>query len=95
MGRIVKILKNHFFLLIISAQTSCMLSDNPFNAFDTLEPVNINDGSIISTPIVENINSIALEGIFADLHNNQELWQMRSLLVFRNDRFSSRDLSER
>ncbi len=63
-----------------------MLSDNPFNDFDTLEPVNINDGWIISTPTAENINSTELNEIIGDLHNNRKLWQMRSLLVFRNDR---------
>jgi CubicO group peptidase (beta-lactamase class C family) len=81
----VTIVKSFSFLTLFILLSACMMSDNPFMPFDTLEPVNINDGWTISTPAAENINTTALNQIYQDLHSNRELWQMRSLLVFRND----------
>jgi len=74
------------FVLSIIILSSCMMSDHPFQDFDTLAPVDLNDGWTISTPSVESIDAAALDQIFQELHNNRELWQMRSLLVFRNDK---------
>lgn len=52
--------------------------------FDGYKPVEVNDGWEISTPEAEGIDGNALAEIFIDFHNNEDIWQARSLSVFRN-----------
>lgn len=54
--------------------------------FTTLVPVQIGDGWQLSTPEVEQINCQKLEHIYRSVQTDADLWQIRSLLVFRNDK---------
>ncbi len=75
--------KSIVFLLALTF-ISCLKEVNPFLSFDGIEPVDINDGWDISSPDSENIDNTALTDVYSDIYNNNDLWQLRSLLVFRN-----------
>jgi CubicO group peptidase (beta-lactamase class C family) len=63
---------------------SCLKEDELKNPFVTFKPKWLNDGWDISDPLQENVDPSALEKIFRDFHADEETWQVRSLLVFRN-----------
>jgi len=73
-------------LFIIAALSiSGCLKEDPLNlSFETFEPKNIGDGLTISNPSAEHIDSIALVNIYKDIYTDENLWSMRSMLVFRN-----------
>jgi CubicO group peptidase (beta-lactamase class C family) len=54
-------------------------------SFQTYEPPNLSDGWNIADPASQNIDGEILKQIYEDVHNNEDLWQIRSLLVFRNN----------
>lgn len=63
---------------------SCLKEDELKKPFVTYLPKQLNDGWLVSTPEAENIDAEALTEIFQDYHTDNQLWQVRSLLVFRN-----------
>lgn len=67
---------------------SCLTESDPDlkKDFISLVPQEIGDGWQISTGEAENINSIALKDIYISIHSDADLWQLRSLLVFRNNK---------
>lgn len=67
---------------------SCLTESDPDlkKDFTSLNPVEIGDGWQLSNPNIEKIDSVALENIYKSVHNDADLWQIRSLLVFRNDK---------
>jgi len=69
-----------FFLAILSG---CLKEDlkQPYKGF---EPVDINDGWILSNPSAESIDSLSLDQVYRYLYNNDDYWMTKSLLVFRN-----------
>jgi len=73
-------------LILAFLLAGCMSDDHPFQTFDTFVPADIDDGWEISTPAQENMDSQALAEIYSDVHGDSSLWQMRSLLVFRNNK---------
>ena len=80
----MKSIKIFFSLVVLLLNASCLSEESlklPFNGF---LPKDISDGWIISDPDAEKIEAIRLAGIFADLHEN-DIWQIKSLLVFRNN----------
>jgi CubicO group peptidase (beta-lactamase class C family) len=82
------ILKIKLFIIIIFSiiLTSC-LKENPLKLpFETYVPQEINDGWELSTPAQEGINEAELEKIYRYYHESKDLWQVRSLLVFRNNK---------
>jgi len=52
--------------------------------FISFEPQKLDDGWEISTPSEQNIDSLRLIDIFREYHTDDNIWQVRSLLVFRN-----------
>ena len=70
-----------FTLLIL---TSCIKEDELKRPFVTYNPVEINDGWQISSPEAEHVDPAVLTKIYKDFHEDEEIWQVRSLLVFRN-----------
>jgi CubicO group peptidase (beta-lactamase class C family) len=73
-------------LLISLAFTSCMKDENMNMPFDSFEPRQIGDGLVISTPQEEGIDPDQLEQIYRATYADENLWSLRSLLVFRNNR---------
>lgn len=67
---------------------SCLTESDPDlkKDFTSLVPQEIGDGWQISTGEAEEINSTALEDIYKSIHRDADLWQLRSLLVFRNNK---------
>jgi CubicO group peptidase (beta-lactamase class C family) len=72
------------FLLLILLFTSCLKEDELKKPFVSFMPHQINDGWEISSPAQENIDPDALAEIYRDFHADADIWQVRSLLVFRN-----------
>ena len=77
------------FLLIVLTTNSC-LKDDPLNLpFDSYKPIEIADGLVISKPADENMDAAALTDIYHDVYADDNLWSLRSLLVFRNGKLVS------
>jgi CubicO group peptidase (beta-lactamase class C family) len=82
------ILKIISFAVIISGASlpSCLKEDNLKLPFKTYIPANLNDDWELSTPAQEGINEVELQNIYKFYHESSDLWQVRSLLVFRNNK---------
>ena len=52
--------------------------------FSDFSPTDIADGWRLSTPSLENIDSLALRTVYSDFHADEASWQARSLSVYRN-----------
>jgi len=78
-------------LLSLSLLTlnGCLKDDALNLPYTSYEPKNINDGLGISTPSDENVNPEQLNKIYTDVYSHENLWSLRSLLVFRNGRLIS------
>jgi hypothetical protein len=63
---------------------SCLTEDLLKVPFQTYDPPDLPDGWDISTPANENIDGDALKSVYQYVHKSDDLWQIRSLLVFRN-----------
>lgn len=71
-------------LLIALTLSSCM-SDEPFKlSYTGFQPVNHNDGWVISTPEDENMNRILLDKAYQLVYDDHRFTMARSLLVIRN-----------
>jgi CubicO group peptidase (beta-lactamase class C family) len=70
-----------FSLLLI---TSCLKEEELKKPFKSYVPREINDGWEVSTPAAEGIDPAVLTEIYEDFHADDNIWQVRSLLVFRN-----------
>lgn len=66
--------------------TSCLKEDELKRSFTSYSPQNIQDGWKISTPEAEQIDGDKLKNIYLDYHERDDLWQVRSLLIFRNNK---------
>jgi CubicO group peptidase (beta-lactamase class C family) len=69
-----------FLLLILN---SCLMEDPLKVPFKSFTPPDLQDGWDISTPEIVNIDGDLLKDIYRYVHNDEDLWQIRSLLVFR------------
>jgi len=65
---------------------SCLKEDPLKLPFETYVPKKLNDGWELSTPLQEGIDEVELEKIYRYYHESKDLWQVRSLLVFRNNK---------
>jgi len=64
--------------------TGC-LKDDPANlSFNSFVPVEIQDGLALSTPEDEGMDAEKLDQIYKSIYADENLWSLRSLLVFRN-----------
>ncbi|MDR1155484.1 MAG: beta-lactamase family protein [Bacteroidales bacterium] len=82
------VLKIISFAAVISCASlaSCLKEDSLKLPFTTYIPVNLNDGWELSTPAQEGVNEAELQKIYRFYHESSDLWQVRSLLVFRNNK---------
>jgi CubicO group peptidase (beta-lactamase class C family) len=76
----------HSFLIILFTVilASCLKEEELKRPFVSYNPKQMSDGWMISTPAAENIDPSALTQIYKDYHLDDNIWQVRSLLVFRN-----------
>ena len=75
-----------FAIILCAVFTSCLKEDDLKLPFKTYVPANLNDGWEISTPEQEGVNEVELQNIYKFFHESSDLWQVRSLLVFRNNK---------
>lgn len=74
-------------LILAAVLLGGCLKDEELNlSFNGYTPSEIGDGHLLSDPASEGIDADALWGIYADAYNDDALWPMRSLLVFRHGR---------
>lgn len=73
-----------FIIGLMSLLSGCISEPELKDPFSNFEPVKIKNGWEISSPSEEGIDSLGLVKIFNDFHNNEEIWQVRSLSVYRN-----------
>jgi CubicO group peptidase (beta-lactamase class C family) len=65
--------------------TSCIKEEETLKKpFISYKPTQMNDGWQVSSAASENIDTVQLSDIYNDFHGDPEIWQVRSLLVFRN-----------
>ncbi len=77
-------MRNLLILLVLILVSGC-LKDDPLNQpFHSIEPKVIDDDLLISTPSKENMDSLALINIYDQVYSDDDLWSLRSLLIFRN-----------
>jgi CubicO group peptidase (beta-lactamase class C family) len=80
-----KIIAGLFFALALSTMAvSCLLEDIIKVSFQTYVPPDIGDGWTISSPAAKNIDADKLEDVYRYVHESDDIWQIRSLLVFRD-----------
>lgn len=76
-----------FILTILT--NSCMVDNTLNQSYKSNEPRVLDDGLTISTPENESIDKDELDRIYRDVYSNEDLWSLRSLLVFRNGKLVS------
>ncbi len=82
-------LRKLFILLTATMLSGCLIDDALNVQFHTFKPKDIGDGLILSNPSNENIDSLALINIYENIYSDENLWSLRSLLVFRNGKLIS------
>lgn len=80
----MKLSKLYLLLLLVLISNGCLVNDELNNPYESFVPQDIGDGLEISTPSEENIDPDALEQIYIELYDAEDLWSLRSMLVFRN-----------
>jgi CubicO group peptidase (beta-lactamase class C family) len=75
-----------FITTIILVLTSCLMSDPLKLPFQSFTPQNFGDGWEIADPASVGIDGEALKNVYRYVHEEDNVWQIRSLLVFRNNR---------
>ena len=71
--------------LLLLTLSSCLRNDELNISYEGYQPIDLQDGLTISTPENENIDADILNEIYQDVYHEDDLWSLRSLLVFRND----------
>ncbi len=65
---------------------ACLKEDALKLPFTTYAPAALADGWVVATPEEAGMDGAALTRIYRDFHEKSDLWQVRSLLVFRHGR---------
>lgn len=81
MKKITFLLPAVFILLLLNG----CLKEDPFKKpYTGFNPADIGDGWVISSLSAEHIDSLALDQVYRDVYADDNIWMMKSLLVFRN-----------
>jgi len=72
-----------FFSIIL---TSCLMEEPLKIPFESFTPVYLGDGWEIAEPSEAGMDCKVLEDVYRYVHKDANLWQIRSLLVFRNNK---------
>ena len=84
-----KLQNSSLFVLIflLSFLSITCLTDDPIKRpFQSFIPSDLSDGWVIATPNDVNIDGEALKEVYRYLHEDYNIWQIRSLLVIRNNK---------
>jgi CubicO group peptidase (beta-lactamase class C family) len=85
-GKIKYIVLITFFSFIL---VSCLKDDPMKIPFQSYSPQNLDDGWEIVNPTDVGIDAEVLKEIYKYVHKDKNLWQLRSLLVFRNNKLAA------
>lgn len=69
--------------------SGCLKDDSLNRSFESFAPAEIGDGLMMSYPSAENMDSVALYNIYNEANVDDNLWSIRSLLVFRHGKLVS------
>ncbi|MDR2963749.1 MAG: beta-lactamase family protein [Bacteroidales bacterium] len=86
MEKIILRITLFFVVTICFTTTSCLQENDLKLPFKTFAPVDLHDGWEIATPAQEGIDAAELTAVYKEFHERGDLWQVRSLLVFRNNK---------
>ncbi|MFC2133679.1 serine hydrolase domain-containing protein [Bacteroidota bacterium] len=77
---------NYLLAAVLIVLPGCLTEVDPDlkNDFHSFTPSEINDSWELSDPFTEGMNAEQLEEIYRSVHSDENLWQIRSLLVVRN-----------
>jgi len=78
--------KLFFALIVLLLLSGCLTDDHLKMSFQSYIPFNLFDGWTISSPDDEGINGELLKSVYRYAHDDNNVWQIRSLLVFRNNK---------
>ena len=74
-------------ILIVSfLSVTCLTGEIIKIPFQSFSPANLGDGWEITTPEEAGIDGEALKEVYKYVHYEENVWQIRSLLVFRNNK---------
>ena len=74
-------------ILVLSFLSVTCLNDDLLKLpFQSYVPANLSDGWGLATPEEAGIDSEALKDVYRYVHEDNNVWQIRSLLVFRNNK---------
>ena len=80
-------LKYAILIILLPFVLASCLKDGPMKIpFQTYSPHNLADGWEIAEPAETGIDEEALKEVYKYVHEDDNLWQIRSLLVFRNNK---------
>lgn len=83
----LKKLSSFIIILFFSfLSKACLLPDPLKEPFQSFVPPNLGDGWSIATPEDVNIDSQSLEAVYRYAHGDYNIWQIRSLLVIRDNK---------
>jgi CubicO group peptidase (beta-lactamase class C family) len=82
-------MKQIIIILSIIVLSGCLKDDTLNLPFDSFLPEEINDGLLVSYPSEEGIDPAKLESVYRKTYEDKNLWSIRSLLVFRNNKLVS------
>lgn len=77
------------YTLSMALLMSCLQENDLNRPLTSITPQNIADGITISNPEAEHMNALNLNEIYEAVHADDNLWSIRSLLVFRNNKLVS------
>ena len=83
-----KLIKSFVFIIILLIPfsfTACLTDDPLKMPFKNYIPPNLTDGWNIATPDDVNIDGEALKDVYRYIHEDYNIWQIRSMLVIRNN----------
>jgi len=78
-----------YLVILVSLFSSCLKDEDLNLPFVASEPKDIGDGLVLSNPTDEQMDAIALDAIYKEVYADDNLWSLRSLLVFRNGKLIS------
>jgi len=82
----MKLTQLFLFIFFFCLLGSC-ITETPIKIlFQSYTPQNLSDGWDIVAPDDENIDGEALKDVYRYVHDDNDIWQIRGLLVFRNNR---------
>ena len=79
-------MKKLLYILPLVLFISCLQEESINQGLTSISPKDINDGWVISNPESEGMGNEALNEIYQQIHRDEDLWSIRSLLVFRNNK---------